>query len=1110
MTAVPKALPPAVHQFHSGTAIGDAITNEMRCWQGHLRNLGLQSDIYAQHVAVGLEGVVLDVATYRPDDGTVLLLHHSMGHDILEQLLDHPQLVVPVFHNITPLEFIEDPFYRRYAQLGRQQLRRLAGVARAGIADSNLNRHHMLRAGFSFASVIPVRTEFAAFQSAAPHQTRTADWLFVGRVVPSKGQLELVDAFVAALAIADRGQLLVLIGDTSDSSYVARIQDLARRRGVFDRVKIMGKISDDELADQYRVAGLFVSMSKHEGFGVPLLEAMAADLAVVAFAVAAVGETMGGAGIVIEDGDSKSFVQACVSLQTDADYYAQIVRHQNLRIKKLAEFDVPAALLDVVNEATGSPRPLQVQVQGPFETSYSLAILNRELAVALSANPALDVSIHATEGPGDYIPDVGDVRTVPAAAALWAKSQSQPNPDVVIRQMYPPRVDDSPGGMTFQYFGWEESRLPEEYVRSFNQYLDGIGVMSSFVETVLRDSGVTVPIEVVGVGVRRPNTASAPKLADLDEVRGFRFLHVSSAFPRKGVDILLEAYMSQFTDGDDVSLILKTFPNPHNEVGVLLDRVMKSRTNLPHILWIDRDMDESEIDALYAAASAYVHPARGEGFGLPVAEAMAAGVPVIAPAATGLADFVDEHTAVTVPFAATVALTHLSVPGSMWVEPNGEMLGQRMRAMFDNVGDPETVARVNTARDRILERFNWSAVADRFASFIDRERRFRSAPSLAMVSTWNSRCGIAEYANDLVTCAGNDWETEVFAETGVEPVDPRLEEFVSRVWHANPTSPIDRLEADLALSSAEIVHVQHNFGFLGPQQLAGLIRRQGQHRAVVVTLHRTKDLDTPELTVRLADIAADLAIADRIVVHQQEDADRLRNLGVERIEVIPIGARQFAQMPIEEARTRLAVDTPATMSIVATYGFLLPHKGTLELIQAIGLLREQGANVGLLAVCALHSDPLSAEYERLCQAEITRLGLQDLVRMISEFLQPEVSHLLLSCADVVALPYHESSESSSASLRFVLSAGRPIVATDIGIFRDARHALKLVGPPPTSEQLARALSELLSNREMSHRYARQANCLADASSIGRSVDHHSRMYRAVLAARRGPYPPIPN
>ncbi len=122
-----------------------------------------------------------------------------------------------------------------------------------------------------------------------------------------------------------------------------------------------------------------------------------------------------------------------------------------------------------------------MQVQGPFETSYSLALMNRRLALGLERSPDVAVSIYATEGPGDYRPKEADLAAHPHAALLFERSMDVAFPDVVIRQMYPPRVIDTPGAITCEYFGWEESRIPQAMVDDFNRYLDGIGVMSDFV-----------------------------------------------------------------------------------------------------------------------------------------------------------------------------------------------------------------------------------------------------------------------------------------------------------------------------------------------------------------------------------------------------------------------------------------------------------------------------------------------------------------------------------------------------------------------------------------------------------------------------------------------------
>jgi glycosyltransferase involved in cell wall biosynthesis len=710
----------AVHQFHSGTARGDAITQQMFELQDHLKAMGITSDIFAEHIDPSLQGRIHPVQGYTGSDTNLMLLHHSMGSESFDHVVGLPDDVVAVYHNITPEHYFTDEGVRRYIRLGREQLARLALRARLGVADSNYNRREMLRAGFRRAEVLPVRVDFSEFaQPSAATSARSEDWLFVGRIVGNKCQHELVRAFAVYAEAFGTDSRLVLIGDTSSREYVDLVRQQADTLGIGDRVIMPGKISDLELRLAFARAGIFVSLSEHEGFGVPVLEAMAAGLPVVAFGAAAIPETMGGAGILLRTKDAAIVAATVQSVLEDADLRTRLVERQFTRIHQVESFDAPRLLQRVISRASGAEPPLGLQVQGPFETSYSLAAMNRRLAIELDRLPGVEVSIYATEGPGDYEPAVEDLNRHPRATELLQRSNDVPYPDVVIRQMYPPRVIDTPGGITCEYFGWEESRIPDAMANDFNRYLDGVGVMSEFVRDVLWDSGVNVPIRVVGNGVDRHDPRATVDAPELERLREFRFLHISSAFPRKGVDVLLKAYFSVFDGQSDVTLVLKTYPNPHNQVNELLQLLRSSHPNPPDVRWIDRDLDDRELQGLYNLAHCYVHPARGEGFGLPVAEAMAAGVPVISVAHSGLADLVSRETAVTIPFRLEPADTHLEIPGSMWAEPDCERLAVEMSRLVANPGAPEVRERVQKAAELVATKFSWEAAAKRWGDFID-------------------------------------------------------------------------------------------------------------------------------------------------------------------------------------------------------------------------------------------------------------------------------------------------------------------------------------------------------------------------------------------------------
>jgi glycosyltransferase involved in cell wall biosynthesis len=1054
----------SVHQFHSGTAAGDAITQQMFTLRTTLRSIGYRSEIFAEHVAEALASEVKSIGNYDGTAEDLLLVHHSIGHTAFDEVLLVRSVIVTVFHSITPARFFQDPDLREFIRLGLVQLRQLASRSVCGIADSNHNRREMLDAGFCSVSVLPVRTDFShGHASRAGRPADASDWLFVGRVVPNKRQVQLVEAFARYAAGFNSSAKLRLVGDLSMTEYVSEVVSEIERRGLAGQVLLLGKVSETQLWNSYRRSGVFVCMSEHEGFGVPLLEAMASGLPVIASDHAATPETMGGAGILIHDDDPWLVAGIAATLDRDRVFAARLVEHQDRRLLAIENFDVAGVLAMVIAEAASDGLRLKtLQVQGPFETTYSLAVLNREVAVGLDRLGSFDVSIYATEGPGDYTPSDLDLMQFPQATKLYERRLSSPFPDVVIRQMFPPRVDDSPGGLTFQYFGWEESRIPPTRAADFNAHLDGIGAMSTYVAQVLRDSGVTIPIDVIGVGVREPVRDASIEADELSDLRSYRFLHISSAFPRKGVDLLLDAYFACFTGDDDASLILKTFPNPHNDVEATLMRLRSETQNPPHVAWINRDLQTSELDALYGLAACLVHAPRGEGFGLPVAEAMLARVPVISVSATGLSDFVNEETALVVPVTFEPADTHVSAPGSEWAAPDLASLGAHMRSEFRGHDPNGRQSRVSSAHALVSQRFNWPAVSLRWQELIDRTSANRKVIVVGLISTWNSRCGIAEYSRNLVDGFARSVRFEIFADRDVETLDPSAEEFVRRVWRNGIDNPDEELFVAATNSAADVLHLQHNFGFVGMGELSRLLREQSDQRPVVLTLHRTADMELTDRTVSLAAIRDSLSLASAIVVHQEHDVSRLANMGVTgNVVCIPHGCRA----PIDSATYRRNVDADSPF-VVSTFGFLLPHKGTLELIRAVAQIRSLGHDVRLLAVSSLHTDSSSVAYARQCAQEIQRLNLGDAVRIESRFLEEHEAIEMLQAADAIVLPYLETPESASGALRFVLPLCRPTVVSDLPIFADASDVVLRIVSPVETDSITAAILRLIESPDL--------------------------------------------
>ena len=179
---------------------------------------------------------------------------------------------------------------------------------------------------------------------------------------------------------------------------------------------------------------------------------------------------------------------------------------------------------------------------------------------------------------------------------MWLAGKARDVIDVNLRNQYPPFVADMRGAMRgLAIYAWEESGFPERYVTEFNSTLNLITVPSRFVAKVLRDNGVHAPIRVVGEGCDHVLDAVASDWAAEPEARPFRFLHVSSCFPRKAVDVLLAAWVKAFSDADPVELVIKTFPNEHNRIEDILAAIKTAHPRHAPISLINRDIELEEL-----------------------------------------------------------------------------------------------------------------------------------------------------------------------------------------------------------------------------------------------------------------------------------------------------------------------------------------------------------------------------------------------------------------------------------------------------------------------------------------------------------------------------------
>lgn len=325
---------------------------------GVLEDMGLETTLYAGWVAPGTPVRAATFGAWTPDPDAVCLYHLATGSPIVERLLTCGSPLVVNHHNITPPHWFVpwDQELAAQASWGRSQLARLAPVAASAIADSAHNAEEMLRAGCERVDVAPVLLDPArtdpddhhAPEGGPAEPERSGDWLFVGRMAPNKGQGHLVRALAEAVRLGDATTSLHLVGGDSPASYGAAIRGLAAELGVADRVVVHGSVTDDELRDHYRGAGVFVCASEHEGFGVPLVEAMAHGLPVVAVAETAVPETVGNAGLLLPRPDPLELALAARRVVTDRALAETLVERGRRRASELSRKTTRTRFAEVV------------------------------------------------------------------------------------------------------------------------------------------------------------------------------------------------------------------------------------------------------------------------------------------------------------------------------------------------------------------------------------------------------------------------------------------------------------------------------------------------------------------------------------------------------------------------------------------------------------------------------------------------------------------------------------------------------------------------------------------------------------------------------------------
>ena len=332
-------------QFLPTLAFGDAVGNDTVALQKAMKELGYETKIYAEAVDQRLPaGTAQDLCAgmpeLQPDD--VILYHMSTGSKLNYELEKYPCRKIMIYHNITPPHFFHgyNAQAESNAQYGLDGLKHLAGKMDYCLADSDFNKSDLRKAGFTCPiDVRPILIPFADYEKKPDnaiikkYSDDYQNFIFVGRIAPNKKQEDVISAFAFYQKNICAKSRLIFVGNWGGmEKYHDRLVQYVNALEV-ENVIFTGHISFPAILAYYHIADLFLCMSEHEGFCVPLVEAMYFHVPVLAYQSCAVPWTLGGSGFLTDSKDPAELAFLMKQILTDSALKQKILHNQQERLQ---------------------------------------------------------------------------------------------------------------------------------------------------------------------------------------------------------------------------------------------------------------------------------------------------------------------------------------------------------------------------------------------------------------------------------------------------------------------------------------------------------------------------------------------------------------------------------------------------------------------------------------------------------------------------------------------------------------------------------------------------------------------------------------------------------
>jgi len=325
-------------------AYGDAVGNDAIALKKILKKMGYVSNIYAESVVEPLDSKTAYKIDKMPkvNEDDIIIYHLSTGSELNFKFAKFKCRKIAIYHNVTPPEFFEqnDEFIKGINEWGLEGVRFLSDKVDYCLADSELNKQDLIDLNYKCEiDVLPIVVSFKDYKKTPnraivkKYSDGYKNFIFTGRIAPNKKQEDLIAAFYYYKKYYNDKSRLILVGSYKETDlYYMRLKKYVEEIGVED-VIFSGHIKFDEILAFYKVADVFLCMSEHEGFCVPLIEAMMFEVPIIAYNSTAIPGTLGGSGFLVDDKDP-IFVAKCIDkVVSDKELKENLIKNQNERLE---------------------------------------------------------------------------------------------------------------------------------------------------------------------------------------------------------------------------------------------------------------------------------------------------------------------------------------------------------------------------------------------------------------------------------------------------------------------------------------------------------------------------------------------------------------------------------------------------------------------------------------------------------------------------------------------------------------------------------------------------------------------------------------------------------